>query len=167
MMRRGSLPQLPCQGPRLSQEHTPLSVDGHAGIQAQVDTHTRQEPHRHPGEGKLHNTKPACDQRGELATAAISASQHPPSLLLLCSPHCVLLPQGCLRSTGRINAMAQHPTPGGICLHICALHFSRIFCKDTALCQILPVHEATYPEPQAGESLILHTLPSPAAPASP
>lgn len=146
---RGSLLQLPCQGPRLSQEHTPLSVDGHAGVQAQVDTHTRQEPHGHPGEGKLHNTKPACDQRDELATAAITASEHPPSLLL-CSPYCVLLPQGCLRSTGRINAVAQHPTPGGICLHICAFHFLRIFCKDTALCQILPAHSPDFSQgPQA------------------
>lgn len=59
MMRRGSLSRVPCQGPLLSQEHAPLSVDGHTGIQAQIDTHTRQEPHRHPGEGKLHNSEPA------------------------------------------------------------------------------------------------------------
>lgn len=65
--------------------------------------------------------------------------------------------------------MAQHPTPGGICLHICAfislesfaktLFPARSFLHTPQTPARVPRHEATCPESQAGESLILHTLP--------
>lgn len=74
-------PRSPSQDKVGGPGHSPLPVDGHTSVQAQVDTHAGQEPHRHNGQGQLHNSKPVQRQWSEQGLPH-QPPDHPPIMAL-------------------------------------------------------------------------------------
>ena len=76
------LPASPGHGWHCHQQHQPdlpLGVEGHPGVEVEVDANARQEPQGHPGERQLHDPQPAGTVRGHHEWALSPAPPHPGS----------------------------------------------------------------------------------------